>query len=439
MRVVGTKTGGYAIFGSDTSGGADYECTVYSTVEDIGTITDRVSYSAAKDCKALTTNFGYGTLLGGKNTPVRFVASKPSWWSDTSTWRYAKQLVWNEMENGALVLKVPISSGNRYKTIHNKYYNNYQVPSDSVSIGGATYTVNVMDLGHLSSAGDTSLTDNNEFVKYIYSSRNSASQGGIAPGWGSFGSGGLVSLAQDGKYNGAYGVPYYKSATSSSPSGTYVMHDGYINGAYYMSILFVAHPAAYKPYIEGLSADQGAHSRGFNIVSKIEYDGSGTVDWQVSEGGEVIATGNDVSPDLPISLTDEQVTGLGLGSHTLTVEVSSGGGSNTYTTSVTVISNTIDAQGDPVSSDRRPAACSLMNIVQLGTGATEKWYVTNNANDSAPVWEEYSSGVHEFSNDSKTSSQWAVSWRCQIGGASATSQSKLTQKVGMAVVYDEND
>ena len=133
------------------------------------------------------------------------------------------------------------------------------------------------------------------------------------------------------------------------------------------------------------------------------------------------------------------MTGLGIGSHTLTVEVSSGGGANTYTTSVTVISDTIDVQGDPVSSDRRPAACSLMNIVKLGSGATEKWYVTNNANDSAPAWEEYDGDVHEFSNDTKTASQWAVSWRCQIGGSSATSQSKLSQKVGMAVVYDAGD
>ena len=438
MRVVGTKTGGYAIFGNDTGGGADYNCTVYSTINDNGTIINRVAYSAAKDCEALTMSFTSGTTLGGKNSPIRFVASKPSWWADTSTWRHAKQLVWNEMENGALILKEPISSGDSHTKIYDKYHN-YQVPSDSVSIGGATYTVNVMDLGYLSSAGDTSLTQNNEFVKYVYSSRNSASQGGVAPGWGSFDGGGLVSLAQDGRYNGAYGVPYYKSATSSSPSGVYKMADGSISGAPDMSILFVAHPSVYKPYIEGLSADQGEHSRGFNLVSKVEYEGSGTVDWQVSEGDEVVATGNDVSPDLPISLTDEQVTGLGLGSHTLTIEVSSGGGANTYTTTVTVISNTIDVQGDPVSSDSRPAACSLMNIVKLGSGATQKWYVTNNANDEAPSWEEYAGGVHEFSNDSKTASQWAVSWRCQIGGASATSQSKLSQKVGMAVVYDAGD
>lgn len=438
MKVVGTKTGGYAIFGSDASGGADHSYTVYSAKNHMGTITDRISYDAANDCRELTGNFRTSSLVGGKNSPIRFVASRPSWWADTETWGYAKQLVWNEMENGALVLKEPISSGNDRKTIYGNYHT-YQVPSDSVSIGGTTYTVNVMDLGYLSSAGDASLTANNEFVKYIYNSRNSASQGGIAPGWESFGSGGLVSLAQDGRYNGAYGVPYYKNANSSTPSGVYTMDGGSISGAYYMDILFVAHPAVYKPYIEGLSADQGEHSRGFNLVSKIEYDGSGTVDWQVNEGDEVVATGNDVSPDLPISLTDEQVTGLGLGSHTLTIEVSSGGGSNSYTTSVTVIGNTIDVQGDPVSSDRRPAACSLMNIVQLGSGATEKWYVTNNANDSAPAWEEYDSGVHEFSNDSKAASQWAVSWRCQIGGASATSQSKLTKKVGMAVVYGEGD
>lgn len=384
-------------------------------------------------------NFEPSTLVGGKNSPVRFVASKPSWWAYEGAWWNAKELVWNEMENGALVLKVPISSGSTSKKIYDKYYHSYQVPSDSVSIGGATYTVKVMDLGHLSSAGDTSLTKNNEFVKYIYGSRNSASQGGIAPEWGSFGSGGLVSLAQDGKYNGAYGVPYYKSATSSSPSGVYTMDDGSINGAYYMSILFVAHPSAYKPYIEGLPPDLGEHSRGFNVVSGVTYDGSDTIDWRIMKGGVTVATGNDVSASSPIAISTGDLGKLGVGTHQLTVEVSGAGGSNSYTTSVSVTTNVIDVQGKAVSVGARPTACSLVNIVKLGTGATQKWYVTNNANDGAPVWEEYAGGVHEFSNDTKQDDSWAVAWRCQIGGPDATSQSKLTQKVGMAVVYDAGD
>ena len=145
MKVIGTKTGGYAIFGSATSGGADMQLAVFGAYQ-MGGITDRVAYEANNTCDNLCDSY-INVTIGDRKSPVRFVDSKPSWWADSNTWRQSRQLVWNEMENGALVLKTPIGSGDSHASIYSGYGNDYEVPSDTLTIGGKSYTVNIMELG----------------------------------------------------------------------------------------------------------------------------------------------------------------------------------------------------------------------------------------------------------------------------------------------------
>lgn len=439
MKVVGRKTGGYLVFTIASGGNNDAMVYVFGRymVGSAGGTNNGLKFSVwgARDADELFGSSSSG--VSGKNTVARFYDSRPSWIPASSVFDdAAMQLEWDEMENGDLVSTTNLTNdaGNVLKSSYKG-----EEPEDTISIGGKQYTLRFINLGYLSSSGDTSLTSSNEFVKYVYGARNSAAEGGLKPGWAKTAR--LVNSMNQYVPSNAYGIPWYTSDsyTTGAVAGVFKRSSSTITGTGSMRTMIVAHAASPKPWIEGLPSSFGEHSKGFSLVSKVNYDGSGNISWSVKSGDAVVASASGVSASSPISITTGQLTGLGLGQKQLTVTVSSAGGSNSYTTSVTVTTNMIDVQGDPVTCDRMPVACSLVNVVTLGSGATQKWYVTNNANDSAPSWEEYTGPEHEFSNTTKTSESWAVSWRCQIGGSSATSQSKLTQKVGMAVVYGEGD
>lgn len=439
MKVVATKTGGYVVFTTATSGVVDAIVRVYGRYE-VGSSSGtnnglKFSVWGTDDANDLFDLDG--SAVSGKNTKTRFYASRPSWIPSTSVFNSAAvPISWNEMENGDLVSKTLLTNDGG---ITLKSRNVGLKPEDSVVIDGKTYTLRFIELGYLSSAGDTSLTSKNEFMKYIYGSRNSKANGGIDPAWGTINN--LVDPYNVDVPNSAYGIPYYNksSISTGAVAGVYKQTSNEIYGSGTLRTIIIAHAAATKPWIEAIPSNFGEHSKGFSLVSSVSYDKGGNISWNIKNGDSTVASANNVSPSSPISITTEQLTGMGLGKKTLTVTVTGAGGSNSYKTAVTVTTNMIDVQGNPIECDKMPVICSVVNIVVVGSGATQKWYVTNNANDTAPIWEEYNGGEHEFVNKNKSSDKWAVSWRCQIVGASATTKSELKKKVGMAVTYGENN
>lgn len=99
----------------------------------------------------------------------------------------------------------------------------------------------------------------------------------------------------------------------------------------------------------------------------------------------------------------------------------------------------IEVTGKPQAVERRPTACSLVTITDIPAGATAVWQVTNNANDDNPSWEIYEGDSHVFENTEAASGKFALGWKVNVDAGTATTQPKITEKVGMGVLYDESD
>ena len=79
----------------------------------------------------------------------------------------------------------------------------------------------------------------------------------------------------------------------------------------------------------------------------------------------------------------------------------------------------------PLPADSQPLRCIVTVLGAWPTGSTLKVEVCNNANDSAPTWEDITSKVlarqkHYFANSKKTAAAWAVNMRVTLTRGSAS-------------------
>lgn len=125
--------------------------------------------------------------------------------------------------------------------------------------------------------------------------------------------------------------------------------------------------------------------------------------------------------------------------HTLQLRSNYNGYLTEDKTTFTFMETGIEVTGTPQAVERRPTACSLVTITDIPAGATAVWQVTNNANDDNPSWEIYEGDSHVFENTEATSGAFALNWRVNVDAGTATTQPKITEKVGMGVLYDEGD
>lgn len=125
--------------------------------------------------------------------------------------------------------------------------------------------------------------------------------------------------------------------------------------------------------------------------------------------------------------------------HTLQLRSNYNGYLTEDKTTFTYMDTGIEVTGTPQAMERRPTACSLVTITDIPAGATAVWQVTNNANDDNPSWEVYEGDSHVFENTEAASGTFALNWKVNVDAGTATTQPKITEKVGMGVLYDEGD
>jgi hypothetical protein len=78
-----------------------------------------------------------------------------------------------------------------------------------------------------------------------------------------------------------------------------------------------------------------------------------------------------------------------------------------------------------------PVTVNLRDVKSIDSKATIKVFVTNNALDTAPVWEDATADytarrAHAFSNKSKAAEKWAVSARYEIDANDATGEISIS-------------
>lgn len=98
--------------------------------------------------------------------------------------------------------------------------------------------------------------------------------------------------------------------------------------------------------------------------------------------------------------------------------------------------NRLEIQTHPLNYDHQPQKVVVILEKMISTGATSKTYVTNNANDDLPVWEEYSpvdNGMHTFENTVKLAEQWGVAVKFEADAGTATGEVSIS-RVGIGVL-----
>ena len=106
------------------------------------------------------------------------------------------------------------------------------------------------------------------------------------------------------------------------------------------------------------------------------------------------------------------------------VTTDSGSSTAVYTTSKRVsIGSVLEVGLHPMERSSAPNSISVLVDGNIDANATTQIYVSNNASDENPVWEEYTAGtVHSFANKTKTATSWAVSAKILINANDAVGE-----------------
>ena len=96
----------------------------------------------------------------------------------------------------------------------------------------------------------------------------------------------------------------------------------------------------------------------------------------------------------------------------------------TYSDPVKVaIGDTLEFTTLPAEWSEKPDRIDVKIKATVDSTATMSLWVTNNANDDSPTWEEYTIGAyHIFKNNTKTADKWATAVKVKIVAGEATGE-----------------
>lgn len=121
-----------------------------------------------------------------------------------------------------------------------------------------------------------------------------------------------------------------------------------------------------------------------------------------------------------------QVTGQTAGTVRYVRVVSTDTGSKlpAYSTAVKVaIGDTLEFTTLPAEWSEKPDRIDVKLKATVDSAATMSLWVTNNANDDSPTWEEYTIGAyHIFKNNTKTADKWATAVKVKIIAGESTGE-----------------
>lgn len=154
-------------------------------------------------------------------------------------------------------------------------------------------------------------------------------------------------------------------------------------------------------------------SREFGEMEKLVDDA-----WTESES----ATNEDAGKRMRIRVTGKDTR------YVRVVATDSGSGKEVYSDIKRVsVGTKLGVLTDPVERNFMPAKIAVAVEGQLDANAEMKIYVTNNAKDAEPAWEEYAKGsVHSFANRKKET-KWATSIKVEIEARDATGEISISE------------
>lgn len=177
-----------------------------------------------------------------------------------------------------------------------------------------------------------------------------------------------------------------------------------------------------SPVISGSDGSLGTKSAAFTqtyAVSDADFDEVTVV--ERIDGEQIRSYTATLGATNTFSVTGETWLKLLNGSHSMTItatDANSGTATRTYSFVKSVTSFTIQ-NATPFSSADMPTRIKLYITRSIPTGAIFTAYVCNNGYDATPTWEDVtdridSNEIYEFTNDTKTASNWGVSIKVEV-------------------------
>ena len=91
------------------------------------------------------------------------------------------------------------------------------------------------------------------------------------------------------------------------------------------------------------------------------------------------------------------------------------------------IGDVLEVTTMPAEWDNRPDRIDVKLKATIDPDAKTEMWVSNNAADDEPVWEEYTIGAyHVFKNETKTAEKWATAARIRVTAQDATGEISIT-------------
>lgn len=177
-----------------------------------------------------------------------------------------------------------------------------------------------------------------------------------------------------------------------------------------------------SPVISGSDGSLGTKSAAFTqtyAVSDADFDEVTVV--ERIDGEQIRSYTATLGATNTFSVTGETWLKLLNGSHSMTItatDANTGTATRTYSFVKSVTSFTIQ-NATPFSSADMPTRIKLYITRSIPTGAIFTAHVCNNGYDATPTWEDVtdridSNEIYEFTNDTKTASNWGVSIKVEV-------------------------
>lgn len=183
----------------------------------------------------------------------------------------------------------------------------------------------------------------------------------------------------------------------------------------------------YAPVISGSDSNLGVKSSGFTGTYTITDANSNAVTVTESiDGVQIRSFVATLGATVTYGVIDSTWLALPNGSHTFTIRATDGMDSSVRTYTFTKLVNSFTIQNTtPLQSTNMPTRIMMVVTRVIPSAATFKVEVCNNGYDSTPTWEDattkvLSGLVYQFTNTTKTASNWGVKYRITVNRNGAT-------------------